>query len=136
MASQTTAEPASIQSTRACTKCGYNLYGLARAGTCPECGRAYKRRKVDAIAKNPRRQLAQLKRILKQHERRVRTTPLWWLASGMAVTACAVLDATKGWWTLTVIFALITAARHGLVRLFRAEMQRRIEAIDAQRPAA
>lgn len=136
MAGEPTAEPATIQSTRACTKCGYNLYGLARAGTCPECGQTYKRRKVDAVAKNPRRQLAQLRRILNRHERNIRTMPLWWLAAGLGVTACIVLDAGKRGWTLAVIFTLITAGRQGLARLFRADMQRRIESIDAQRPPA
>ncbi len=134
MAGELTIEPETIQSTRECAKCRYNLYGLSRSGACPECGHAYKRRKSDGIAKNPRRQLAQLKRIRERCERRVRSMPLWWLASGLAVVGCIVLGAGKGWWTLTVGLTLVTAARQGIAVLSRADVQHRIEAIDAQRP--
>jgi ribosomal protein L37E len=127
-------EPDTIQRTRECAKCGYNLYSLPREGSCPECGHPYKSRKNDAIAKNPRRQLAQLNRMRERYERDLRSMPLWWLASGIAVVACLVLGAGKWWWILAGGVTLVTAARHEIAVLNRSEVKRKIEAIDAQRP--
>src|SRR5262245_38596542 len=111
MAVETDVESPTIRTTRTCTKCGYNLYNLPRAGSCPECGRAYKRRKQDAIVKNPRRQLGQLRRLLRRSEASLRWVPAWWAVAGLAVTMCYFLHARRGW-LLAIIAVLVAAARH------------------------
>lgn len=35
-----------------CERCGYDLEGLRQAGTCPECGNRYDKRKRDGIARH------------------------------------------------------------------------------------
>ena len=119
-----------INRARLCSKCKYNLYGLVREGTCPECGHPYKRQKADAKDKNPRRQLAQLRRVKERRLRAVRWLPAWWFVAGSAIVACIVFGARPGWWMLAVIFTLFTAAKHLVTVGAHDDTRLKIEAID------
>ena len=130
MAVESEVESPTIKITRNCTKCGYNLYSLPRQGSCPECGRAYKSRKQDAITKNPRRQLGQLRRMLQRNEHTLRWVPAWWAVAGLVVTMCYFLHARRGW-VLAIITVLVAAGRHAAAALNRSDLKQRIESIDA-----
>lgn len=119
-----------IRRARECTKCGYNLYNLAREGTCPECGHAYKRRMADGKAKNPRRQLAQLRLHKERRLQAVRWLPAWWFAAAMGITACMMFEVRAGWWVIACLFALFTAAKHLVTVGAHSDTQSKIEAID------
>jgi len=132
MANELQSQPATIQRARECTKCGYNLYSLPREGSCPECGHLYKSRKHDAVAKNPRRQLAQLNRLLKKRERELHQMPLWWLAAAIAIVACVMFGAGRFWWSATVFLTLLTLARQFTTVFNRRDTKQKIEAVDAR----
>ena len=124
-----------IRQARLCSKCRYNLYGLARAGTCPECGQQYKRRRQDEVEKNPRRQLGQFRRILRRRERDVRWLPAWWLVASCGLIACFVFEARRGWWILAILTTLVTSVRHLIAMFEYKDAKRKIQALDARRPA-
>lgn len=123
-------EPSTIQSARLCLRCGYNRYGLTRQGACPECGQRYRRRRSDAVAKNPRRQLATLRRMLRQEERKLRWFPLQWVVFAVIFVGLYFLDGTLGWWLIIGFAALVNVLIYwGVMHAVR-HLRARIEAID------
>jgi hypothetical protein len=120
-----------IRQARLCSKCEYNLYGLARAGECPECGHPYKRRRQDAIEKNPRRQLGSLRYVLRRRQSELRWLPAWWVIPSAAVALCVVFGAKAGWWVLAVFSTLIAAGHTASVVFNYRDAKRKIEAVDA-----
>ena len=129
-----TADSPTIRRFRECTKCRQNLYGLPRQGQCPECGQAYKSRRDDAKAKNPRRQLARYRRLLRNSEATLRWVPVWWAVAGLSLTACYFLHARKCW-VLAVFVALCAAVRHLTAAFNVSDYKSKIEAIDASASA-
>lgn len=115
---------------RRCRGCQYDLYNLPTTGTCPECGVAYSTRGRQKPRKNPRRQHAQLSRMLRRSQQQHMRLPWFWLVAGAAVTACIMFHAGRGWWCLAALSALVAAVRHLTVTFDISDVKEKLQQID------
>ena len=103
---------------RACQGCGYDLFGLAPGGVCPECGRGIGGLSKRSGPKNPRRVAGQLRRMLVQSKRVTYLVAVFWLVPSLALVACWWFGAR--WWVWGIVsLALLSGVIQHLAELSR-----------------
>jgi hypothetical protein len=134
-------QPQLLTRHRRCRGCRYDLYNLPTTGTCPECGIAYATRGKQKPRKNPRRQHAQLSRMMNRWQSGLGHMPWFWLVTGAAIIACIMFHATRGWWFLAGLATLVSAVRQLDLMIRISDTKEKLQAIDwtpppDSRPAA
>ena len=95
---------------RACIRCGYDLFGQAADGRCPECGikvRASYRGGRREKPKNSQRQAAQFRRYIARDRRQLWGAPLAWIIAIAVAAVCRLRGGPAGWYVFAGVLAII-----------------------------
>jgi hypothetical protein len=124
---------ATVPEHRACIRCGYDLFGQAARGRCPECGikvRASYRGGRREKPKNPQRQAAQLRRYIARDRRQLWSAPLAGVIAIAVAVICRLNDGPVGWYIFAGLFALMSVLGYIGLRSDIKERQRKLDEVE------
>ena len=130
---QSSSPSSTVHEHRACIRCGYDLFGQAAHGRCPECGikvRASYRGARREKAKNPQRQAAQLRRYIARDRRQIWSAPLAWAIAIAVAVVCRLRDGPIGCYIFAGFLALIGTLGYLGMRSDIRERRRKLEEVE------